>query len=142
MYKTFPTFAVTNYRKFMMNIHSCLLCLGSNIDREKHLESARMALTQAFPNIRFAPEMETEAIGSRFLSPFSNQVATFTTTQDREQVRGILKLIERDNGRLPEDKAQGLVKLDIDLLKFGDEVLKPADLTLPYVQAGLKELGL
>ena len=125
-----------------MSTHSCLLCIGTNYYRTANMAYARKDLEKHFPNIRFSKEMETEAIGSRFLSPFSNQVAIFTTAQDREQVRGILKLIERDNGRLPEDKAQGVVKLDIDLLKFDDEVLKPADLTLPYVQAGLKELGL
>ena len=125
-----------------MTLHSCLLCLGSNFYRTAHLAYARRDLKVFFPDIRFASELETEAIGSRFLSPFSNQVAYLETTQDREQVRGILKRIERDNGRLPEDKAQGVVKLDIDLLKFDDEVLKPADLALPYVQAGLKELGL
>ena len=140
MYKTFPTFAVTNYRKFMMNIHSCLLCLGSNIDRETHLESARMALTQAFPNIRFASEMVTEAIGSRFLSPFSNQVAKMETSLTAEEIRTILKQIERDNGRMPEDKAKGIVKLDIDLLTHGDKILKPEDMQKDFVLAGKKML--
>ena len=125
-----------------MTLHSCLLCLGSNFYRTAHLAYARRDLKVFFPDIRFAPEMETEAIGSRFLSPFSNQVAKMETSLTAEEIRAILKQIERDNGRLPEDKAQGVVKLDIDLLKFGDEVLKPADLALPYVQAGLKELGL
>jgi 2-amino-4-hydroxy-6-hydroxymethyldihydropteridine diphosphokinase len=53
-----------------------------------------------------------------------------------------LKQIERDNGRLPEDKAQGIVKLDIDLLKFDDYVLKPKDLEKDFVMEGIKLLTL
>ena len=52
----------------------------------------------------------------------------------------LLKQIEKENGRLPEDKQQGIVKLDIDLLKYDDSILKPKDMEKDFVQAGLKEL--
>ena len=123
-----------------MNHHSCLLCSGSNLDRLAHMESARRALAKAFPGIRFGREMETEAIGSGFLSPFSNQLAVFETSIPAEEVRAILKQIERDNGRTPDDKQQGIVKLDIDLLKYDETLLKPKDMEKDFVQAGLKEL--
>ena len=84
--------------------------------------------------------METEAIGSRFLSPFSNQTALFETSIPAEEVRTILKRIERRNGRSPEDKAQGIVKLDIDLLKYDDCVLKPEDMEREFVLTGMREL--
>ena len=125
----------------MITIHSCLLCIGSNDDRIARMTSAREALKANFPHIRFGTEMETEAIGCGFLSPFSNQVAWFQTSHSAEEVRTILKQIERDHGRLPEDKAQGIVKLDIDLLMVDDCVLKPADMEKDYVIAGMKELG-
>lgn len=105
------------------------------------MEAARIALALHFPDIRFSTEMETEAIGSGFLSPFSNQVAQLTTPLSAEEVRTILKSIEKENGRLPEDKAQGIVKLDIDLLKFDDAILKPQDLEKSYVLEGLAELA-
>ena len=104
--------------------------------------AAREALTSAFPNIRLDIEMETEAIGSDFLSPFSNQVASFETSLSAEEVRTILKQIERDHGRLPEDKSHGIVKIDIDLLMYDDCVLKPQDLKKDFVLKGLKSLTL
>lgn len=124
-----------------MTSHSCLLCLGSNVDRCTRMTSAREALKSHFPNIRFGTEMETEAIGNRFLSPFSNQVASFETFLSAEEVRTILKQIERDLGRLPEDKAQGVVKMDIDLLVVDDCVLKPQDLGKDFVLEGMKSIG-
>ena len=84
--------------------------------------------------------MDTEAIGNGYLSPFSNQLALFETSLSAEDIRNILKQIEKENGRLPEDKQQGIVKLDIDLLKYDDSILKPKDMEKDFVQAGLKEL--
>ena len=123
-----------------MNTHSCLLCLGSNKDRRLRLEIARKALIRLFPDIRFSDEMETEAIGNGFLSPFSNQVALFHTSLSAEEVRSILKDLEQTNGRLPEDKTKGIVKLDIDLLKYDDLILKPKDMEKEYVQKGITQL--
>ena len=120
-----------------MNLHTCLLCLGSNLEGATRLSAARHALLSHFPDIRFSQEMVTEAIGTGFLSPFHNQVARFTSPLDTESVRAILKQIERDNGRLPEDKTNGIVKLDIDLLMVDDCVLKPKDLEREFVKQAL-----
>jgi 2-amino-4-hydroxy-6-hydroxymethyldihydropteridine diphosphokinase len=103
---------------------------------------AQRDLKKHFPTIRFSEEMETEAIGSRFLSPFSNQVASFETTLSTEEVSVILKQIEHDLGRLPEEKSQGVIRIDIDLLMYDDCVLKPADLERNFVKEGLKSLTL
>lgn len=125
-----------------MKPHTCLLCLGSNYYRMAYMAYARNDLKKHFPDIRFSPEMETEAIGNRFLSPFSNQVASLETSLSAEEVRAILKQIERDHGRLPGDKSQGVVKMDIDLLMYDDCVLKPQDLERDFVVEGMKEFGL
>jgi 2-amino-4-hydroxy-6-hydroxymethyldihydropteridine diphosphokinase len=45
-------------------------------------------------------------------------------------------------GRLPEEKSQGVVRIDIDLLMYDDSVLKPADLERDFVVEGLKSLSL
>ena len=124
-----------------MNQHTCILCLGSNFYRIAHMAYAQRELKKHFPAIRFSEEMETEAIESRFLSPFSNQVASFETTLSSEEVRAILKQIERDLGRLPEVKSQGVVRIDIDLLMYDDCVLKPADLERDFVKEGSKSLS-
>ena len=125
-----------------MNQQTCNLCLGTNFYRIAHMAYAQRDLKKHFPTIRFSEEMETEAIGSRFLSPFSNQVASFETTLSSEEVRAILKQIERDLGRLPEEKSQGVIRIDIDLLMYDDCVLKPTDLERDFVVEGLKSLSL
>lgn len=125
-----------------MNLHTCLLCLGSNFEASIRLAVARNSLFSLFPCIRFSKEMVTQAIGSDFFSPFHNQVALLETPLSAENVRAILKGIEQEQGRLPEDKAYGIVKLDIDLLKVDDCVLKPKDMEREFVKEGMKSLGL
>ena len=121
-----------------MNEHSCLLCLGSNIDRHARMETARQRLGSIFPDIQWGRELTTEATGSGFLSPFSNQLARISTSLPAEEVRSLLKQIEKECGRLPEDKGQGIVRMDIDLLTHGEAVLKPDDLKKDYIRAELE----
>lgn len=123
-----------------MNSESCLICLGSNYDREIHMNAARKALSETFPNIRFGEELETEAIGEGFFSPFSNQLATFQTSLTTDEIRQRLKEIELDNGRMPQEKSQGIVKIDIDILIHGSRILKPEDLKRDYIQQELERL--
>lgn len=123
-----------------MDEHHCLLCMGSNTDRSAQLSVARKALCATFPDIRFGEMMETEAIGSGFHSPFSNQLAKFSTTLSPDSVHDLFKELERQSGRVPEDKALGVVKLDIDLLVFDNEVLKPEDMKREYIRKGMSVL--
>ena len=122
-----------------MNEHHCLLCMGSNTDRLKHLSEARKALTATFPDVCFGRLMETEAIGSGFYSPFSNQLASFTTTLLPDAIHAFFKQLERCSGRMPDDKAKGIVKLDVDLLMFDSEVLKPEDMQREYICKGMED---
>ena len=89
-----------------MDEHHCLLCMGSNTNRYAQLSVAREALRATFPDIHFGEMMETEAVGSGFHSPFSNQLAKFSTTLSPDSVHDLFKELERRCGRIPEDKAQ------------------------------------
>lgn len=124
-----------------MNEHHCLLCMGSNTDRCTQLSDARKALTALFPGICFGELMETKAVGNGFRSPFSNQLAKFTTTLTPDSIHHFFKELEHRSGRIPEDKAKGIVKLDIDLLIFDDKVLKPEDMQREYIRRGLTQLS-
>ena len=72
---------------------------------------------------------------------FTNQLAVIETTVPPTLVRSLLKGIERELGRKPEDVQEGIVKIDLDLLCMDGQVLKPEDWQRDYVQAALAELG-
>ena len=67
-------------------------------------------------------------------------LASIPTSAPTRCVPACLKAIEREAGRVPEDKPREIVRLDIDLLSCDGRVLKPADMERGYVRQGLKEL--
>lgn len=84
--------------------------------------------------------METEPLHIRNTALFSNQVAMFVTEMEKEAIVNALKRIEIKAGRRPEDKAAEKVPLDIDLLVYGNEILKPKDMERTYIRKGVEEL--
>lgn len=102
----------------------CTLCLGSNTEAERNVERAREMLTALLPGICWDEARWTEPVDFPNPALFLNQMAAFDTTMSREEVRMKFKEIERLCGRQPEDKAQGIVRMDIDLLTYGEERLK------------------
>lgn len=118
----------------------CHICIGSNYRRKENMQLAQKRLGELFPLICFAKERETEPLSLRNRSLFSNQVACFYTDMDKNAVVDNLKRIEAEAGRKPEDKAWERISLDIDLLSYGDCILKPEDLKRDYIVEALAEL--
>lgn len=117
------------------------ICLGSNSQRKENLKMARQRLKAIFPDIQFAHEEETYPLYLKRQDMFSNQVACFHSTQEMSSIIAWLKSIERDAGRIPEEKEQEIIRLDIDLLMCDTAVLKPEDIKRDYISRGLHELG-
>ena len=116
------------------------LAIGSNWGRPQHMEQARRWLKELFPDIRFSAEEETLPVGMMRHDAFANQVATFHSSWTPAEVVEHLKALERQAGRQPEEKAQEIVRLDLDLLMADQEILRPADVARDYIQRGLKQL--
>lgn len=117
-----------------------LISIGSNEGRRQNMLLARRRLSEFFADIRFSCEEETAPLYLHRSCLFSNQVACFHSDLCADEVRACLKGIEREAGRLLEDKPREIVRLDLDILSYDGRVLKPADMERVYVRHGLKEL--
>lgn len=82
----------------------------------------------------------TEPIGLPDSGPFTNQLIRLETALDAEELRLALKALERRFGRMPEDKARGIVKLDLDILCADGQVLKADEWQRSYMLAARAEL--
>lgn len=109
-----------------MNLHLCHILLGSNVSAA-YVRIAREQLTRLFSDITFAPERTTLPYGLKNPACFTNQTAQFSTILSPEEIRPVLKNLERRAGRTPEEKAQEIIRLDIDLVRYDDTILKEAD---------------
>lgn len=118
----------------------CFIALGSNRESSQYLKEAQRRLTETFPDIRFSRILKTQPVNFCNSNLFFNQTAVFHTDLEEESVTKLLKTIEKEMGRLPEDKQHGIVLIDLDLLIFNKSVKKAEDLSRTYIKEGLKEL--
>lgn len=114
--------------------HTCLLCMGSNLDALLHLKNAENVLQRLFPDIEWGEIVETVPEKTENPQPFLNRAARFRTSLSMPEVRNILKQVEQTNGRTPDSKKEGCIPLDIDLLSYDQQVLKPEDWQKEYVR--------
>jgi 2-amino-4-hydroxy-6-hydroxymethyldihydropteridine diphosphokinase len=106
------------------------LSLGSNIERERHIRQAVHALRSSHPDAVLSSVYESEAEGFEG-KPFYNLVMGFETDETPSVLVGRLRDIEAASGRVRGQQKFGDRTLDIDLLTYGDQVLKRDGLILP-----------
>ena len=125
-----------------MSKHTIYISLGTNAEYGALLlQSARRKLGIAFRGEqRFSELVQTAPIGVASKRMFTNQLAVIETAVPPTLIRSLLKGIERELGRKPEDVQEGIVKIDLDLLCLDGQVLKSEDWQRDYIQAALAEL--
>lgn len=118
-----------------------ILSLGSNYNEQQNMTFAVEQLKRLFLSIRFSESYYTEPVGSSYsIGNYLNLVAIAYTGYSVDEIKPMLKEIEAAAGRSPQLKAEGKIPLDVDLVKWSDQVLKPADLQQDYVLRGLSDL--
>ncbi len=106
--------------------------LGSNLgEREEALQRALAALAPEIIVTKTSSILETEPMYNTEQPKFLNMVCEATTTLAPLQVLHKLQNVERDAGRKEYTHNQPRV-IDVDLLFYGDEVVKTPELTIPH----------
>ena len=111
--------------------------IGSNVgDRRGHIELARRELAKLErTELRgFSPVYETEPVGPVAQGAYLNAAAELETRLDPFELLDGLAAIERQAGRLPQDKRVkwGPRTLDLDILLYGDRVISGDELVVPH----------
>ena len=110
------------------------MALGSNMgDREAHLAHARARLA-ALPRTRWLKSSrveETAPLGPVPQGPYLNQMVLLETELDPAELLAQLQAIERERGRV-RGARWGPRTLDLDIVKFGDRVVRDPTLTIPH----------
>ena len=104
--------------------------VGSNIDRERSIRAGVAALRERFGRIELSPVYENPAVGFEGDS-FYNLVAAFDTELAPAVVDGILHDIEQQHGRARGTGSFAPRTLDLDLLLYGDLVMRQEPVRVP-----------
>ena len=124
------------------------LGLGTNLgDRTGNLRKALELLTAQLSAqsglrlLRCSQVYETEPWGVADQPPFLNCVAEISTTLDPEGLLAVCKEVERQMGRQPGLR-WGPRPIDIDVLLFGDLIVRLPHLEIPHPRLHLRAFAL
>jgi 2-amino-4-hydroxy-6-hydroxymethyldihydropteridine diphosphokinase len=104
--------------------------IGSNIDRERSVRAGVAELQQRYGEVQLSSVYESDAVGFDG-DAFYNLVAAFDTDDSVEQVVAALADIEDRHGRVRHGERFAARTLDLDLLLYGDEIIKAESFHVP-----------
>ncbi len=107
--------------------------IGSNINREHHIEAALDALAEKFSSLDISSVYESEAVGFSG-DHFYNLVAGFYTDMSVGELSACLRGIENENGRSRGQERFSGRTLDIDILTYDQCVDTVDGITLPRAE--------
>ncbi|WP_342608076.1 2-amino-4-hydroxy-6-hydroxymethyldihydropteridine diphosphokinase [Vibrio tritonius] len=120
--------------------------IGSNLEREKHIEAAVRELARLGSGLKLSTIYECDAIGFNS-HPFYNLVAQFNTSLSLEELVSALRDIEMRWGRDVDAQKFQDRTLDLDIILFGDvcstqkpQLPRPDIYRYPFVIQPLYEL--
>ena len=108
------------------------LGLGANVgDRKDNILKAIELLKRHVSITKVAPIYETKAFGYTEQANFYNTALVGTTALDPEKLLHFVKTVEKNSGRIKRFR-WGPREIDIDILFYGDLILKTPTLEIPH----------
>jgi len=124
------------------------ILLASNLNAEFHITDACECLSKAFPvNIRFSDNHWSDAVvksgqclPSGECGRYLNTICKGLTDFVLDDFQAYLKITETKLGRIRGVETQGSVAIDMDLVEWNGEVLRPKDAEQEYYMVCLRDL--
>ncbi|MDE6682471.1 MAG: 2-amino-4-hydroxy-6-hydroxymethyldihydropteridine diphosphokinase [Muribaculaceae bacterium] len=116
------------------------LSLGSNYgDRRSNVENALLRMEEILKDVRKSEVYETKAVHG-FGPAYFNAVIYGTTNLEYEELNMFLKGYEKECGRTPESKLRNEVVIDLDIVVWDNEIVRPTDFAREFFQIGYKKM--
>lgn len=124
-----------------MNTQVSHIGIGSNSpDAPQRIVAALDALSVHFSIAHASSTYSTPAING--VNPdYINAVVAISSPDSPEAITATLKKLEALVGRKAESKALGIVEIDLDLVVYQGQVLRPKDFCQEYFQIGYRQLN-
>lgn len=122
----------------MLDNTTLIISLGSNTNQDMNMFLAEHLIEKMLPGIIFTEGLWNEPIGLKSNDKFLNKLAYGTTNHGYMQISRALKHIERVCGSYKAERNKNVIKMDIDILLFGDTKYHIEDWDRPYIKELLK----
>jgi 2-amino-4-hydroxy-6-hydroxymethyldihydropteridine diphosphokinase len=112
-------------------VELAFISIGSNLDPEHHLPRAIEQLGRLGRLRGISGVYQNPAISGRVQPDYLNVAVLLEVDLSLEELRGELRKIEADQGRVRTGDKNAPRTIDLDLSLFGDQVLSGADYQIP-----------
>lgn len=114
--------------------------IGSNVEsRDANVADAIAWLKSVLDSVTASTVYPTQPEGSARY-PYANAVVAGMTDRSQSEITAMLKAYEAGLGRTPELKALDIVPVDLDLVVYGCDVLRPGDFEARYFTIGYNQI--
>lgn len=97
--------------------------LGSNVDAEDNLKSAKEKLSTNFEIVKESAIVISKPLGKHYTSNFYNKAIILLSVETKEETVSIFKDIELEMGRTSDSKNKGIIPIDIDLIFWNKKLV-------------------
>ena len=119
--------------------HTVIIALGTNIDHNWNMTKAMNLIRRIIGNAKCSRRMWTEPIGIAS-GMFLNMLVSGSCRLSRQELKMEIKSMERECGRTAEEQHNGIVRIDIDILKYDNETEHADDWNREYIKELINEL--
>lgn len=121
--------------------NAVVLSIGSNsVDREAQMTNCIAWLRGIATPTKLSSVYNSPASNGKD-PDYLNAVAEITSALTHPELTKLLKDYERQCGRTPQSKALGSIPIDIDIVMWNGEVLRPKDFAQYYFAKGWNEIN-
>lgn len=118
------------------------ISIGSNLgDRKTNCKRALEEMAKFSVVVKVSSLYETEPVGNEYQPDFINLAAEISTDLTPHELLRHLNEIEERLGRVRTEK-WGPRKIDLDIIFYGDLIIRDDDLIIPHPEAHLRQFVL
>lgn len=119
--------------------HIVIIALGTNTDHNRNMDIALSLIRRVVRDVRCSRRIWTEPIGMAS-GMFLNMLVSGSCRLSLQELKMEIKSMERGCGRTTEAQRNGIVRMDIDILKYDNETEHTDDWNREYIKELIKEL--
>lgn len=120
--------------------NTLVIGVGSNIDPEKNIALARIAIETQHKLIKESSFIKTEPIGFKDQDDFTNGAYLVKTKMSQEEINSWLKELEKKLGRVRTENKNGPKTIDLDILVWNGEVIDKDVAEREFLRDSIREL--
>jgi 2-amino-4-hydroxy-6-hydroxymethyldihydropteridine diphosphokinase len=111
-----------------------IVSIGSNSDPEQKVEAVKKLFSERFDQVVFSEFQWVPAVGDHYTLPFYNGAVRFQSGLNPVALKQQLKVFESVLGRTPDQKALGVVPIDLDIIVCNNAIVHIDYERFPFVK--------